>query len=304
VQLLSELEQRLGVSIGDEEFERIATLGELRQRFAPERSASAPANSQGIERNAHAAPSTTLQPRRAPRESHREQVRYRYAEWTWWPPVQALRWVFQEAVIRPLVWFLGAPKVRRSDFPTPGEPLLMIANHVTAYDPALVLYALPAAVRRKVAIAMSAEVLEDLRHGRNMGNWLLNLLAPIGYWLITVLFNVFPLPPSAGFQRSFSHAGRAMDRGYHVLIFPEGRRSADGTLLPFRAGIGLLARESSANILPVALLGLGELIQQRRWFRSGTLRIRVGTPLAPDPELSPVALADSLRNALVSLMQP
>jgi long-chain acyl-CoA synthetase len=303
VQLLSELEQRLGVSIGDEEFERIATLGELRQKFAPDRSSSEPANSQGTERSAHPS-STPPQPSLPSRGSHREPVRYRYAEWTWWPPVQALRWVFQEAVMRPLVWFLGAPEVCRSEFPTPGEPLLMIANHVTAYDPALVLYALPAAMRRKVAIAMSAEVLEDLRHGRNMDNWMLNLLAPIGYWLITVLFNVFPLPPSAGFQRSFSHAGRAMDRGYHVLIFPEGRRSADGALLPFRTGIGLLARESNANILPVALLGLGELIQRRRWFRSGILRIRVGTPLAPDPELSPVALTESLRSALVSLMQP
>jgi long-chain acyl-CoA synthetase len=179
----------------------------------------------------------------------------------------------------------------------------MIANHVTAYDPALVLYALPAAVRRKVAIAMSAEVLEDLRHGRNQGNWLLNLMAPIGYWLITVLFNVFPLPPGAGFQRSFSHAGRAMDRGYHVLIFPEGRRSEDCALLPFRSGIGLLAREANANILPIALQGLGELRQQKRWFRSGILQIRVGEPLAPDLELSPVALTELLRNALAALLQ-
>ena len=184
--------------------------------------------------------------------------------------------------MRPLVWFLARSQgLPRGEFPTPEQPLLMIANHVTAYDPALVLYALPSAVRRKVAIAMSAEVLEDLRHGRNMGNWMLNLLAPIGYWLITVLFNVFPLPPSAGFQRSFSHAGRAMDRGYHVLIFPEGRRSADGALLPFRAGIGLLARESSANILPVALLGHRRTQQRkRRWFRSGLFGFAWGTACA------------------------
>jgi long-chain acyl-CoA synthetase len=293
VQLLSELEQRLGVSIADEEFERIATVGELREKFNSE-----PVQSQSLDHSAEPAP---VKP---PREPVLEPVRYRYPEWTWWPPVQAVRSVFQEAVMRPLVCFLGAPEVRRREFPTPEQPLLMIANHVTAYDAALVLYALPTAVRKKVAIAMSAEVLEDLRHGRNQGNWMLNLLAPFGYWLITVLFNVFPLPPSAGFQRSFSHAGRAMDRGYHVLIFPEGVRSEDGELLPFRSGIGLLAREADANILPVALLGLGELSQRkRRWFRSGILRIRVGEPLAPDLELSPVALAESLRNAIASLLQ-
>jgi long-chain acyl-CoA synthetase len=303
VQLQAELEQRLGVSIGDEEFERIATVGDLRERFFSEPTQSPGPASQGLDHNAQQAPAN-LQPRVASRESAREPVRYRYPEWTWWPPAQALRWVFQEAVMRPLVCFLGAPSVRCGEFPTSGQPLLMIANHVTAYDPALVLYALPAAMRRKVAIAMSAEVLEDLRHGRNQGNWLLNLLAPIGYWLVTVLFNVFPLPPSAGFQRSFSHAGHAMDRGYHVLIFPEGRRSDDGALLPFRTGIGLLAREANANILPVALLGLGELRQRkRRWFRSGILQVRVGEPLTPDPDLSPVALTESLRNALADLLQ-
>jgi long-chain acyl-CoA synthetase len=182
---------------------------------------------------------------------------------------------------------------------------LLIANHVTAYDAALVLYALPAAMRRRVAIAMSGEVLEDLRHARNQGNWLLNLLAPLAYGLITPLFNVFPLPHGAGFRQSFSHAGRAMDYGYHVLIFPEGRRSADGGLQPFRVGIGLLARECNAKILPVGLLGLGELKQRRRrWFRSGILQIRVGSPLAPDLQLSPVALAESLHNALAALLQP
>ena len=299
VQLQAELEQRLGVSIADEQFERIATLGELREKFLSGPTPSQGLDSRGFDDGAHSA-----QANPPPSLPSHEPVRYRYAEWTWWPPVQALRWVFQEAVMRPLVWFLGAPTVRRAEFPASGEPLLMIANHVTAYDPPLLLYALPAAMRRKVAIAMSAEVLEDLRHGRNMDNWLRNLLAPIGYWLITVLFNVFPLPPGAGFQRSFSHAGRAMDRGYHVLIFPEGRRSADGALLPFRAGIGLLAREADAKILPVALVGLGELSQRKRgWFRSGILQIRVGSPLAPDLELSPVALTESLRKAVAALLQ-
>jgi long-chain acyl-CoA synthetase len=306
VQLQAELEQRLGVSIGDEEFERITSIEELRARLS-HGPAESPVPGDGAPPAAHP----------------REPARYLYPEWPWWPPVQALRVLFQEAVMRPLVWLLAAPLIRRqapaagaasvaayppgvaAEFPSPDQPLLLIANHVTAYDAPLVLCALPAAMRRKVAIAMSGELLEDLRHGRNQGNWLLNRLAPLAYGLITALFNVFPLPPGAGFRRSFSHAGWAMDRGYHVLIFPEGHRSANGVLQPFRFGIGLLARESSAKILPVALLGLGELKQRKRpWFRSGTLQIRVGEPLVPDPQLSPIALAESLHGALARLLQP
>jgi long-chain acyl-CoA synthetase len=182
--------------------------------------------------------------------------------------------------------------------------MLLIANHVTMYDASLVLYALPFGIRRKVAIAMSAQTLEDLRRGRNQGNLFLNLLAPLGYWAITPLFNVFPLPAGAGLRHSFAHAGRAMDRGYHLLVFPEGQRSADGTLLAFRSGIGVLAREAGARVLPVALLGLGPMRQRTRgWFRSGILKIRVGSPRALDPQLSPAAITDALRRALSSLMQ-
>jgi long-chain acyl-CoA synthetase len=307
VQLQAELEQRLGVSIGDEEFQRIATLGELRARLNSEPGQSVLC---GTQTPAGKSPESGLRSR----QSIRKPARYLYPEWTWRPAVQAVRVLFQEVVIRPLVWFLASPAVLRApeavatrvaaSLPA-GQPLLLIANHVTAYDAPLVLYALPAAMRRKVAIAMSGELLEDLRHGRNQGSWLLNLLAPLAYGLLTVLFNVFPLPPSAGFRRSFSHAGRAMDRGYHVLIFPEGRRSSDGKLQPFRPGIGLLALESGAKILPVALLGLGELKQRKqRWFRSGTVQVRVGEVLAPDLQLAPDALAESLHRALAALMQP
>jgi long-chain acyl-CoA synthetase len=133
---------------------------------------------------------------------------------------------------------------------------------------------------------------------------MLNLLAPLGYWLLTGLFNVFPLPQGAGFRRSFAHAGAAMDRGYHVLVFPEGRRSADGVLQPFRSGIGLLARESKTAILPIAVSGLGELKQRGKgWFRSGRINICVGREIAPDLRLAPEEMAKALHDEVAALLQ-
>src|ERR1019366_4329078 len=102
-------------------------------------------------------------------------------------------------------------------------------------------------------------MLLDYRNMRNQPNWFANLLAPAAYWLLTALFNVFPLPRARGFRRSFSHAGEAMDRGYSVLIFPEGTRSRVGRMHPFRPGIGLLAQQSQVPILPIALVGLYDL---------------------------------------------
>jgi long-chain acyl-CoA synthetase len=76
-----------------------------------------------------------------------------------------------------------------------------------------------------------------------------------------------------------------MDQGMHVILFPEGRRSADGTLGAFQSGIGLLARDSAAPVLPVAMVGLGQIKQRkRRWFRPGTVTIRVAEPMTMDSD--------------------
>ena len=303
VQLQTELEQRLGVTIGDQEFEQIATLGQLRARLGfvtngthlPADGPNPPAMGE------YGVPTSSPEERLLSHEARR----FSYPRWTWWPAIHAIRVLFQEAVMRPLIWLLAAPAVMRDcELRLPEQPLLLIANHVTAFDAPLVLYALPAAIRRRVAIAMAGEMLEDWRHARNQGNWLLNLLAPFEYLLVTALFNVFPLPRSAGFRRSFAHAGEAMDSGFHVLVFPEGRMSPDGALQPFRAGIGLLARDSQADVLPVALQGLTELKQRkRRWFRSRVLRIRVGRTIAPDTQLEPEELAEVLHDGLADLLR-
>jgi long-chain acyl-CoA synthetase len=207
--------------------------------------------------------------------------------------------------VRPLVWVLAAPRVERHGMAIweKRAPLLIIANHITAYDVPLVLYGLPVSVRRRVAVAMSGEMLMDFRRGRGAPNEFLDALLPIAYWLVTVLMNVFPLPRLGGFRRSFEHAGRALDRSYSVLIFPEGTRSVDGALQPFRSGIGLLAQQAEADVLLVALVGLDQIIQSgKRWFRSGRVIVRVGEPIPYDPHSTPEQTTQKLQAAMSDLL--
>ncbi len=286
VQLQSALEQRWGVELGDDEVAGVGTVRELRAL---------------VEGGAGRFPAASVGSGEVLRGS--EDV---YPRWPWWWPVRLLRGVFLEVVMRSVVWLLAGPRVvRRGELPA--GPVLVIANHVTAYDGALVMYALPGRLRRRMASAMSGEMLMDLRRGRNQGNVLVDLLAPVGYWLVTALFNVFPLPRLRGFQRSFAFAGEAMDRGYSVLIFPEGTRSRDGEFHSFRAGIGLLALQSGVPVVPVALVGLGEM-RKAGWFRSGRLEVRVGEAIAvaegEDPAELTARLEASLRGLLGISDQP
>jgi len=302
VQLQSVLEQRLGIELPDNAMESVTTLGELRSLLRPPATGDA-----GVETPA-GSPSDiphAFAPSGAPTIPHDEHI---YPHWPWWTPVQLLRVVFIEAVMRPLVWLLGAPRVVRQVADSPAIPIegpvLIIANHVTSYDAALVLYALPPKLRRRVAIAMSGEMLLDFRKARPQQEFSLRILGPLAYLAITALFNVFPLPRSSGFRRSFAHAGEAMDRGYSVLIFPEGHRSEDGRLHAFRPGIGLLAAQSQVPVLPVALKGLGELKREKSgWFRPGKLTVHVGNVVPFDSHAEPAELTRELEERIGGLMK-
>jgi long-chain acyl-CoA synthetase len=212
----------------------------------------------------------------------------------------------------------GPARFGRNDELSGEGPVLVVANHVTAMDGALVLYALPGRIRRRVACAMSGEMLMDYRRGRGQGNWALNVLAPGAWWLLTALFNVFPLPRARGFRRSFAHAGEAMDRGYSVLVFPEGSRSRDGKMHEFRGGIGLLAKEAGAAVVPVGLRGLYDYPSEQsspgtryeltgdkraRWFHAGKIEIRVGAVVAADEASDPAEVTRRLEAAVRGLVE-
>ena len=329
VQLAAVIEERLGMSPESGLLEEVRTLGELRGLVAGDVSTdfSTLPDSKIV-----AAPSTVLgsatddseqvfsdraqdlsgELGAKPPTSHGEDDesaagRAIYPHWPWSKPFHWLRVAFIEAVERPLVGLLAHPKVVVRGQWTATEPMLIVANHVTAYDGPLVQYALAGPVRRRLAVAMSGEMLDDFRHFRNPNRGprygKFSPLGPLAYLALTALFNVFPLPRRQNFQRSFTHAGEALDRGFNVLVFPEGMRSAAGELARFRGGIGLLARQSCAPVLPVALVGLGELkAGGKGWFRSDKIEVRVGEPIRFGPEETEAAITTRLHAEVEKLL--
>ncbi len=320
VQLQAEIERTSGRSIDDGQMAGARTLGDLRrlaglqtrapatplsQIAAPESGSqtaqeaeTAIAEEQPVSSAASTDAIAGRQPRTATERRPARDARetFLYLRWPWAAPVQLLRTVFLEACVRPLVWLLTAPGVSGAGEIGPeNQPLLIVANHVTAYDLPLLLYALPSHLRRRVATATAGEMLEDWRHARR------NPLGPLIFWLLTVLFNVFPLPRSHAFRRAFEHAGEALDRRYCVLVFPEGARSHGGPMQPFRGGIGLLAQAAAVQILPVSLA---------QWRTRGTaLRpygatIRIGQLITIEPGEDARAMTARLENSVRSLLDP
>jgi long-chain acyl-CoA synthetase len=302
VQLSAAIEERLGIVQGNGLLEDVHTLGELRRLVA----GAAAESGEGVP----SAPSVQGQPSRAataialPPAAPRVQLVY--PEWPWWKPFQWCRVAFLEVIQRPLTWLLAAPRVVGPAMPLPPGPLLIVGNHVTAYDGPLIQYALAGPLRRHIAVAMAGDMLDDYRHWRNPdwppGHKGIYLLGPPAYWLVTAFFNVFPLPRQRDFQLSFAHAGKAMDRGYSVMVFPEGMRS-EGQLARFRPGIGLLAKQCGVPVVPTAIRGLGDMkAGKRRWFRSGRLEVRVGEAIRFSPEESEAAITARLHDEVERLL--
>jgi long-chain acyl-CoA synthetase len=313
VQLAAAIEDRLGIVSEDGMLNGAETLGDLRRLIAggdhvpqqykipslsPDRQGQAGTEPASSRSNAGVSNLASTV----------ERAHYVYPRWPWLLPFRWIRIFFIELVVQPLVWFLANPRVTSPRSIDAAEPMLIVANHVTAFDGPLVQYALPGAIRRRIAVAMSGEMLNDYRHFRNpeplRPTGRLFLPGPLIYYLLTGLFNVFPLPRLRDFQPSFAHAGKALDHGYNVLVFPEGTRSAAGMLTQFRSGIGLLAKQSGARVLPVALRGVGELkAGNQRWFRSGKIEVRVGEPLQLSGTESEAAIAARLHDAVQQLLE-
>ena len=97
-----------------------------------------------------------------------------------------------------------------------------------------------------------------------------------------MLANVFPLARTrAGTRDGLRFAGALADKGYSILIYPEGRLTRDGSIEPFQAGVGLLAVRLQIPVIPIHLSGLYDILSfDDRWPKRGPVRVSFGGALS------------------------
>ena len=230
-------------------------------------------------------------------------VAYHYPAWVLRWPVTWVRLMAYYLLMRPAIFLLGWPRiVGREHLRGIEGPLLVISNHISDVDPGFILTALPARLRHRLATATGGEALEALRTPAPRRNFLLRIYCRVQWILGVSLLNLFPLPREAGFRQSFAYTGAAVDRGYSVLVFPEGRHTKDGKMNPFRAGIGLLAQNLGIPVLPMRIDGLFEIKQKGKKFAPpGKIVVRMGGLLRFAAEKSPEDIAKELHRVVEEL---
>ena len=228
---------------------------------------------------------------------------FHYPRWPQSRPARLVRAVVINLLARPTMLMLGWPTIRgRQNLGGVSGPVLVVANHITYFDPAYVLEGLPGRFRRKLAVAMDGERLESMRNPPPGTGWFVRLRDRIAYFLVLLVFNVFPLPRRAGFRKSFAFAGNLIDRGWSVLVFPEGERSRTTEMNPFRAGIGLLATRLGAPVVPMRLDGISERrAAGKHWAPPGQIKVSIGAPLRFEENTAAEAIARNLERRVAEL---
>ncbi len=243
VELMSALEDRYQVDLSEANFAQVSTVADL-------------------ERMLH-------QPQRA------QQSGYHYPRWAQRWPVTWIRNFFYYLLSLPATLIMAHPKiVGRENLEGVEGPVLITCNHITYIDVGFVLIAMPARIRNRLAVGMLGERLWGMWRPPASMNVLARWWQQAGYYLVVALFNVFPLPQQSGVRESFAFAGESVDRGYSVVVFPEGRRTPDGKPSPFRSGVGLLAQRLGIPVVSLRIDGLFDMkLSGRKIARRGELKV-------------------------------
>jgi len=187
-------------------------------------------------------------------------------DWARTPAARAARHAILNYAFRPLVWSQTAPRVEGVDrLEGLAPPLVFVSNHSSHIDTPLILCA---RWRERTAVGAAADYFFDV------------------WWRAAssvLAFNTFPIE-RAGVPRVAETPRRLLSEGWNLLVFPEGTRSKDGWLGPWRHGASRLCTELRVPAVPVSVRGtFAAMPRGRSWPKPGrpVVSVRFGPPVFP-----------------------
>ena len=169
-----------------------------------------------------------------------------------------LYWIVRVLFLPFFLVYLRMVRIGREHIPAEG-PVIIAANHRSFLDPFVIATMAP--WRRPMYYMAKKEIFQN--------RWMA--------WILTAL-GAFPVDRGAGDLETITTAKELLARGEIVLMFPEGTRTRPGSLGKPKRGVGRLALETGAPVVPVAVIGT-EAVRRGWRIRPHRVKIRAGRPL-------------------------
>lgn len=197
---------------------------------------------------------------------------------------EALRW----ALLFPALRLVAPLIIEGKEYLRGDGPFIFAANHSSHLDAPAILTALPGRLRRRVRVAAAADYFFTNR---------------IKGLLVSVLLNAFAFERKGpGCNSSLEEAQRLLRARQSVLIFPEGTRSPDGQMQPFKRGVGTLALADGIPVIPIYIKGAHEAWPKGAvWPCRHQIVVRFGAPLCFAQPGEPLEVAACVERAVRNL---
>ena len=163
---------------------------------------------------------------------------------------------------------------------------IYMSNHVSNLDPPLLLPAIP----QRTSVMAKRELFRIPLLGRAMR-----------------MASLVPIDRSnkEAAIASVRAAGEVLRSGISMVVFPEGTRSPDGRLLPFKKGPFYMAMETGVAIVPVTIVGTEKMLPKGKSFvRPGTASVIFHPPIEAAGFNDRDMLVNAVRNAIASALPP
>lgn len=146
-------------------------------------------------------------------------------------------------------------------------PLVMVANHASHLDSVVMASILPWNIRKTMFPLAAGDVFFE---------------TPVRTVLAAGIINALPMwRKNMGRHALSDLRTRLIEDRCGYILFPEGKRSPDGALLPFKSGLGMLVAGTGVPVVPCYIRGAFEALNREQVVpRPAKIRIRIGTPLS------------------------
>lgn len=186
---------------------------------------------------------------------------------SWWASI--LRKILQPIFFLLVKIFIKLKVEGKENLEGLSQPAIFMPTHLSYVDGALVLMALPRKYKKRITFAAARDVLYEEFKAISI--------------LVDLMFSTYPLQrgEDENIKLGLENTGSMLDKGYSVVIFPEGHISKDGSIQEIKKGAGLIAVEMGVEVVPMVIEGVQEILPYLKMFpvKRGTVTVKIGKPL-------------------------